>query len=228
MKKANPIAKLLACLTLAVCVLFSSSVVFAAEADTIPPTAPTNLRYNMLSGYMSVSWTASTDNVGVDHYIVMVHNYVSGDNRTDVTSVPYYSLGSVQENMPSYLVMVTAVDAAGNRSQTVSIRTPGATSAAAQRDEADATPPTMPTNLRYTGLSGYFYINWDASTDNVGVDHYIVTIYYKSQAPQTVITGYNGYMIGQMVPNPDYYRFDVTAVDAAGNRSQTATCYMSF
>jgi fibronectin type 3 domain-containing protein len=45
-----------------------SNVATAVISDTTPPTAPTNLTATVTGGNVALSWTASTDNVGVTGY----------------------------------------------------------------------------------------------------------------------------------------------------------------
>jgi hypothetical protein len=45
-----------------------------AGADTTPPTAPTNLTASPSGGQINLSWTASTDNVGVAGYLIEREN----------------------------------------------------------------------------------------------------------------------------------------------------------
>ena len=45
-----------------------------ASMDTQPPTAPTNLTATASGNQVSLSWTASTDNVGVTGYLVYREN----------------------------------------------------------------------------------------------------------------------------------------------------------
>ena len=45
-----------------------------ASMDTQPPTAPTNLTATASGNQVSLSWTASTDNVGVTGYLIYREN----------------------------------------------------------------------------------------------------------------------------------------------------------
>ncbi|MGV0948546.1 endonuclease [Empedobacter falsenii] len=82
-----------------------------SEEDTEKPTAPTNLASTTItSSSVSLTWTASTDNVGVNRYDIYVDN-------TYNTTV-YSSNGTVSGLNPSttYSFYVVAKDAAGNKS----------------------------------------------------------------------------------------------------------------
>jgi chitodextrinase len=83
----------------------------ASGGDTVPPSAPGNLRSTgATSDSVSLAWNASTDNVGVSGYEVLrngtVAATVSGTGHTDT------GLAS----STSYTYTVRALDAAGNRS----------------------------------------------------------------------------------------------------------------
>lgn len=79
--------------------------------DTQAPTAPTNLvANNPTSNTVSLSWTASTDNIGVAGYDI----YVNGTFNTTVSG----TTATVQNLNPSttYSFYIIAKDAAGNSS----------------------------------------------------------------------------------------------------------------
>jgi chitodextrinase len=80
-----------------------------APSDTEPPTAPTNLTAQATSAtQINLSWNASTDNVGVDHYEVF-----RDDNRITQTTSLQYSDGNLAPQT-TYRYVVKAADAAGN------------------------------------------------------------------------------------------------------------------
>lgn len=78
-------------------------------ADTIPPSTPTNLVATPLSpNAISLSWTASTDNVGVVGYQI----FRGGSQVGTSTNTTYADIGLATSTMYTYVV--TAYDAAGN------------------------------------------------------------------------------------------------------------------
>ena len=80
--------------------------------DTTPPTPPTNLIVTATtSTTVSLSWTASTDNVGVTGYRVFNGSAPAGTSTTTT-----FIVGSLTPNT-SYTFTVRAFDAAGNESQ---------------------------------------------------------------------------------------------------------------
>jgi hypothetical protein len=80
-------------------------------ADTQPPTAPGTLTITGTSyNSVSLSWTASTDNVGVVAYDIYINGAKSYTLGANVTSFTVYSLVNGQ----NYQFVVKARDAAGN------------------------------------------------------------------------------------------------------------------
>src|SRR5439155_1083252 len=139
----------------------SVSVTTASAADTTAPSAPTGLTAAAAgSSGANMSWSASTDDVGVTGYIVRRNGVQVG---TPV-STSYADAGLSAATTYSYTV--AARDAAGNIS-------PNSTSVSITI--ADTTPPSVPTGLTAAaaGSSGA-NLSWSASTDNVGVTGYIV------------------------------------------------------
>jgi hypothetical protein len=91
----------------------------ATPADTQPPTAPTNLTATAAgNSQIDLSWTGSTDNVGVTGYLVERCDGAGCSAFTQVASVSgtsYSDTGLAAGT--SYSYQVRATDAAGNPSQ---------------------------------------------------------------------------------------------------------------
>jgi chitodextrinase len=80
----------------------------------------------------------------------------------------------------------------------------------------DTTPPTPPANLRVVSTSAtQITLEWDHSTDNVGVTGYMVFMDGILEATVSYISSYD---VTGLSPNTTYC-FTVTASDAAGNVS---------
>ena len=126
--------------------------------DTTPPTVPGNVTATALSSTtVSVTWAASTDNVGVAGYQV----YRNGTPAGTITGMQYTDTGLTPSTLYSYTV--AAYDAAGNFSSQ-------SLAASATTLTPDTTPPavnlTAPANN--TTQSGTVTVSATA-TDNVGV-----------------------------------------------------------
>jgi fibronectin type 3 domain-containing protein len=185
-------------------------------ADTTAPTAPGALSATGSVGAVSLTWSASNDDVGVAHYNVY--------RSTTAPFVPDASTLIAQPTGTSYTddaltpgvyhYLVSAADAAGN----VSALSAEASGIAA----ADTSPPTAPAGLSARGSLGVVRLAWSASTDDVGVVRYNV---HRSTAPDFVPVEANrvaqptgtSYTDAALVPGVYYYR--VTAEDAAANVS---------
>ena len=175
--------------------------------DTTPPSTPTGLATSAVSqSSVTLSWTASTDNVGVTGY----RTFRDGTQVGTPAGTPYVFSGLACGT--SYTLGAAAVDAAGNVSGTATV---SATTSAC----ADTTPPSTPSGL-VTSAVGQTSVtlSWTASTDNVGVAAYQVS---RNAAPVTTTVGtsytYSGLLCGMT------YSLGVAAFDAAGNFSGTAT-----
>ncbi|CAH0119725.1 MULTISPECIES: glycosyl hydrolase family 18 protein [unclassified Paenibacillus] len=176
--------------------------------DTEPPTAPSGLAVTgQTSASVSLSWAASTDNVGVTGYEVYANGAAApSTTTTGATSATVIGLAP----NTTYSFTVKARDAAGNVSAAS-----GAVSATTAADVPDAEPPTAPSGLTVTGkTSTSVSLAWTASADNVGVAAYDV---YRDGALAGTTTS-TAYTASGLAPGTTYV-FTVKARDAAGNVS---------
>ena len=101
----------------------SNGVSFTVQADTTPPTVPTGLTATAISSsQINLSWTASTDNVGVTGYNI----FRGGTKIATAPGTSYQDAGLTAST--SYTYNVSAFDAAGNtsgQSAGASATTPG-------------------------------------------------------------------------------------------------------
>ena len=180
--------------------------------DTTAPSTPTGLATSAVATTSAtLSWTASTDNVGVTGYRLFRDGSQVGTSAT--TSYSYTGLTCAT----TYTLGVAAVDAAGNVSGTATANV--ATAACPPPPPPDTTPPSTPTGLATSAVgTTSATLSWTASTDNVGVTGYHV-FRDGSQVGTPAATSYNytGLTCGTT------YTLGVAAVDAAGNTSGTAT-----
>jgi chitodextrinase len=196
----------------------TASATTPAAVDTTPPTAPTNLTATAASTtQINLSWTGSTDNVGVTGYKVERCSGATCANFAQIatpTGTAFNDTGLIAST--SYSYRVRANDAAGNNSgysNTASATTPAA---------ADTTPPTAPTNLTATATSTtQINLSWTASTDNVGVTGYKVercsgaACANFAQIATPTATTFNDTGLTASTS----YSYRVRANDAAGNNS---------
>ncbi len=141
-------------------------------SDTAQPTTPAGVSATATStSQISLSWTASTDNVAVTGYQVERCQGAGCTNFLQVGSpaTPGFT-DSLLSAGTTYLYRVRATDAAGNLSAysaTVS-QTTNSTS-------SDTTSPTAPTGVSATATStSQISLSWEASTDNMAVTGYQV------------------------------------------------------
>ncbi|MBI5641100.1 MAG: SUMF1/EgtB/PvdO family nonheme iron enzyme [Nitrospirae bacterium] len=175
-----------------------------ATPDTTAPSTPTGLSASANSRtQLDLSWTASTDKVGVSGYkLYRAGNFIKSANSTSITD---YDLQAGTE----YCYEVTAYDAAGNeslKSSQVCKKT---------LSEPDTTLPSVPTGLSATSLSEHqITLSWGASTDNVSVTGYRV---YNSGSLIQTVTGISTSVTG-LSPGTGYC-YAVAAVDPSNNVS---------
>src|ERR1041385_1464182 len=181
-----------------------ASATTPAAADTTPPSVPTGLAASAVSSsQINLSWTASSDNVGVSGYRV----YRDGV-QIATTGATFFTNTGLSPST-TYTYTVAAFDAAGNlsaQSSPASATTPAA---------ADTTPPSVPTGLTANAVSSsQINLSWTASSDNVGVSGYRV---YRDGV-QIATTSATFFTNTGLSPSTTY-TYTVAAFDAAGNLS---------
>ena len=188
----------------------SSACPTASPGDTQPPTAPTGLVVASAGQTMvALTWTASTDNVGVAGYGV----YEDGSLVASSSATGYTLMGLTCGT--SFTVAVDAYDTTGNRSAETMITTSTAAC-------PDTQPPTAPTNVALaTRTATSISISWAVSSDNVGVAGYDL---YVGGSPVGTATA-TAYTFAGLACGTNY-TLAVDAYDAAGNVSaQTVTLF---
>lgn len=179
-------------------------------SDQTPPSTPTNLVGTAGTNQASLTWTASTDNIGVTGYRVYRGGVLVGSPAG--TSFTETGLS----NGVAYSYTVVAVDANNNASP--------ATAAVAVTPR-DTQAPSIPTGLTVTKNNAQHSITvaWNAATDNVGVVKYRV---YRNGTlvSQPAGTTYNDLDLA----NQKTYSYTVAAVDAAGNVSAQAPAVSTY
>lgn len=178
--------------------------VSAGAAETVPPSMPGSLATNNVTeNSLGLTWTASTDNVGVAGYRIY-RNAVLIDT---VTALAFNDTGLSTGTLYNYQVI--AVDAAGNTSPPAQV--------SATTTAPDVLPPGIPIDLAATPGLTSIQLNWVAPADNVGVTGYRV-IRNGSLLTTLATTSYTD----SNLPSGTEFGYEVVAVDAANNASSPA------
>jgi chitodextrinase len=174
-------------------------------ADLAAPSVPAGVTAGTPTvTSISLTWTASTDNVSVAGYRVFRNG-----NQIATPSTPNYTDTGLTPNT-AYSYRVAAYDAAGNVSAQST-----ALAVTTAPDVVAPTVPGAPTSTIQTMTS--ITINWTGSTDNVAVASY--RIYRNGNQVGTVNpTAALNYVDSGLAPNT-FYNYSVSAVDSAGNAS---------
>lgn len=148
---------------------YSSVVSATTLADTTKPTAPTALTATPISSaQIDLSWTASTDAVGVTGYRIERCTGTTCTNYVQIatTTTTAYS-NTVLAPLTAYRYRVRANDASGNLSS-YSSAVVGTTPTF-----SDTQAPSVPASLTAAAVSGtQINLSWGTSIDNVGVTGY--------------------------------------------------------
>jgi chitodextrinase len=184
------------------------------SGDTAPPKAPTGLTATAASGSeVDLSWTASTDNVGVTGYQIQRCQGASCTTFAQIgTSTAATYSDTTVATSTTYSYRVLATDAAGNLSgysNTASATTSSAT-------------PTVLTGLTASAASSSeIDLSWTALTESLGITGYDVERCVGSgctdfaQISQPMGTTY----IDSGLAASTTYGYRVRAIDTAGNLS---------
>lgn len=179
-------------------------------ADTTPPTVPTKLVLSATTHTtIALSWTASTDNVGVAGYRVFRNG-----SQIGMTIDPIYNdVGLSPGTLYSYTV--SAFDDAGNISGQ-SAKTSASTLAVTVASPPPLAVPTTPQNLLVTTTTASTAsLSWLPSTESGGsITKYII---YRDSAQVGVVTQ-TSFTDTSLKANTSY-EYVVVAYDAKGTGS---------
>ena len=171
-----------------------------------PPGMPSISALDCRSG--TLSWPASTDNVGVAFYDI----YHDGQKMTSVGGTVLSAALALTAGA-RWGMYVNARDAAGNVSQaspTLTVNVPVC--------QVDTQAPTVPAGLAGSVNGTTATLTWRAATDNVGVVAYDV---YRNDV-KVGATAALSYTDAGLSPNT-LYRYAVAARDAQNNVSPRST-----
>ena len=177
--------------------------------DTEKPSKPENLKGTATQSSISLSWSASTDNVRVSHYNIYQNKQLIGTSNTT-----NYTVSNLSPDT-TYSFTVEAVDTSGNRSTSSDVLT--------IRIQAGSQlpAPSMPTGLVVKGVS-----------------QNSVTLGWSANDPKEEVIGYEIYRNGVLLTTtmtPDFidkglmsdttYTYQIAAVNSSGisKKSQQVT-----
>ncbi len=190
--------------------------------DTTPPSKPSSLTGS--AGYTgsNISWTASTDNVGVAGYNVFRCSPPAvGQSCKGIwianTTTPAYNDSGLAENTP-YNYEVQAFDLANNnsaRSSTLSVQT-------------YQIPASAPSNLVATPISAKeIELTWSAPQNTSGLSGYVILCGPSASSLvqiATVSSGKTTYKDERLNPST-YYYYGVEAVESGVDSQMTSVAY---
>ncbi len=185
--------------------------------DTVVPSTPQGVAASFDGANVDVTWTASTDNVGVAGYRVYRGTTAGFTPAADTLrgTVAGTTFEDVAPPPGTFYYKVVAFDGANNAS--------AASAASAPVTVVDGVAPSVPTGVNAVAAGQAADISWTASTDNAGVTGY--ALYRGSDAgfvpsmetliqPNIVGTSYHDAPLSEGT-----WFYKVTARDAAGNVS---------
>ena len=186
---------------------FSNTATANTPADTTAPSSPTNLAgVGSNSTTINLSWTASTDNVGVVGYNVFRDG--GALPIATVSATNFSDTGLAISSTHTYTVK--AFDGSNNQST-------ASNTATASTLGNDTIPPTVPTGLTATGANTTTIdLNWTASTDNFAVQGY--KVFRDGGATEIATVSTTSFSDTGLAVNSTH-TYQVAAFDGANNQS---------
>jgi len=185
-----------------------------SSTDSSSPTTPTNLTATaQSSSQINLSWTASTDNVGVTGYKV----FRNGAQVGTAPNTSYSDTGLTQNT--TYAYTVAAVDAAGNTSSQSAVA-----SATTLILPADTTPPTASLTAPSDGSTVFGTVAASAkASDNVAVQKVEFYIDTSNTAASSDTSSPYTYNWDTTTVADGAHSISVKATDTNGNISTLST-----
>ena len=177
------------------------------NTDTEAPTAPTNVSLNNITeNSINVSWTASTDNIGVTGYNLYVDGVLTAQTSSSITDKTISNLSTNTD----YNFTIVAKDLINNRSTSATIT---------GKTLEDKQAPTIPKGLVVSNeTDSSFKISWTASTDNNAVGSYEVFVDDVLNTTSTAIF----YTVSGLNTSTTY-KVEIVAKDIDNNQSEKST-----
>lgn len=182
-----------------------------ASSDTSAPSKPLALNALIASAsQINLSWTASTDNVGVTGYNIYNKNVLIGTS----TSTNFINTGLTANT--KYKYKVVAFDAAGNHSHKSKIEVITLVS-------PDVTAPSIPVALTASVVSSKeINLDWSNSKDNVKTTAYNI---YRNNV--LIATSSKSMFHDTNLASSTLYTYRISALDVAGNISAQSVVIMA-
>ncbi|MCW1922883.1 PQQ-dependent sugar dehydrogenase [Luteolibacter arcticus] len=186
-----------------------SQITVSTDPDELPPSMPGSLAANPITETtVTLTWTASTDNVAVDGYRIMRGSTLLGT----VEGLSFLDTGL--SDGASYTYKVIAIDTSGNETEaTIPVTT-----------VTDTVAPQAPGNLAAVEHVTSIDLTWSVPYDLIGVTGYRI---YRNGSVDPIAT-VTGTGFNDTGLNPETaYSYQVRAFDARTNLSAAATINVS-
>ena len=173
------------------------------NSDTEAPTTPSDVTLTDITfNSVNISWSASSDNIGVTGYNVYVDEVLTAQTSSSITNTTISNLST----NTNYNFTVVAKDLINNRSASATIT---------GKTLEDTQAPTIPAGLVVSNeTDSSFEVSWQAATDNNVVTGYEVYV----DNILTATTETNAYTaIG--LSTETTYGVEIVAYDADNNKS---------
>jgi hypothetical protein len=185
--------------------------------DTELPSVPTNLAVTSEQlTIISISWTASTDNVGVIGYEI----WLDGLLHKTIGSFTSYDISGLTNNT-DYDIQVLAFDDAGNKSALSAIVVGSTLQTDNQSPVWGVSPQLSTVDVRSTTIE----VQWTPATDNIAVTGY--EIWVNQDFWTNVGVNASPYIIEGLTPQTSY-DINMYAFDAVGNKSVSSNTLNEF
>ena len=186
----------------------------AGSGDTTAPTPPSGLYASAkTANSATVSWSPSSDNVGVAGYNIFRNGVAVGSVAGNTTFFTDTGLAAGT----TYNYTINAFDAASNIS--------AASGGLAVTTNATAvSAPTAPTSVHSSSTTvSSVAVSWSASSDSVAVTGYNV---YRNGAKIGTVAGNFTYLVDNGLAAGTTYAYTVNAFNAAGGVSATSAAFV--
>ena len=171
--------------------------------DTQAPTVPANVTLSLVTlSSIDVTWTASTDNVGVTEYDIYVDGVLEAQTASNSITIANLNTNT------TYSFTILAKDLINNMSP-LSAAVNGTT-------DGDTQAPTTPSNVLVSNeTDSSFKVSWSASTDNNAVSGYEIFV-----DGNLIDTTTNLFYIVNNLNISTTYIVEVLAKDTDNNKSE--------